>query len=267
MFRKTLLSVTLGALFISSNAMAATGSIKDLSPNQYDCTVDELELFVMKRTENLRKESTITTWEDFKKVAQAKKSNPSPSAADSPSNGTAASEVARSVNPPTPTGSASGEEEDDCPLFFSELGDVDMSGMEMPGFDDMMGMFEGGLDNLTKAASEQMEQLTDSLMNVLKEGMCERLSTEYLTELGTDVLDDVLKEEIGYTTDDIEDGGFANEVVNDQLKEEFGTSDAKLLNVMDEDLNDNREKYMEKQYDSKLDEIEDGAVDKATGKD
>ncbi len=266
MLKRTLISLSLAASIVPTLSLAAS-DIKSLAPNQYDCTVDELELFVMKRTENLRKESTLSTWEDFKQVSHAKQNSKTTHSSNTAGNGTTASEVANSVNPPKKTGSTSGEEEDDCPLFFEGLNDVDMDGMEMPSWDELGGMIGGGLDSLTDLASEQMSQLAESLTNVLKAGVCERLSSEYLSELGKDILDDKLKEEIGYTTKDIEGGSFANEVVNDQLKEEFGTSDAKLLNVMDEDLNDNRERYMEKQYDNKLDDVEDAGVSKITGDD
>lgn len=251
-----LLCTLIGATLVSTTAFGA-GEIKELAPNQYDCTVDELELYIMKRTENLRKESATATWEDFKKTAQLAKMTGG-NAGTTPSNGSSAASVATNMSI-AKTGGKGGEEVDDCPLFFEDLNDIDMSDMEMP---DLGGLISGGLDSLGDLAKKQMEQLADSLMDVLKQGVCERLSTDYLTELGTDILDDKLSEEIGYTTRDITGGNFANEVVNDALSEEYGTSNAKLLNVMDEDLNKNRERYMEKALDDRLDDFEDEALDK-----
>lgn len=251
-----LLCTLIGATLASTTAFGAA-EIKELAPNQYDCTVDELELYIMKRTENLRKESSTATWEDFKKTTQAAKMTGG-NAGSTPSNGSSAASIATNMSI-AKTGGKSGEEVDDCPLFFEDLQDIDMSGMEMP---DLGGLFSGGLDALGDLAKEQMEQLADSLMDVLKAGICERLSTDYLTELGKDVLDDKLDEEIGYTTKDITGGNFANQVINDGLSDEYGTSNAKLLNVMDEDLNNNRERYMEKALDNKLDDFEDDALNR-----
>lgn len=256
--KKLKLSVVAFGLLAAFNTANAEG-VKDLAPNQYDCTVDELELFVMKRTENLRKESAIVTWEDFKKTAQIAKNAPSSTTA----NGSVQAEQA-AKNKIEKSGGTTGEVEDDCPLFFEDIPDLpDMSGVSLDG---LGGMFSGGLDDLQKLASEQMEQLAKTLTETLKAGVCERLSTDYLTELGTDVLDDSLKEEIGYTTKDIAKGNFANKVANDMLKDEYGTSNAKLLNIMDEDLNKNRENYMKRQTKSQLNTIEDGIVDGVQGK-
>lgn len=250
--KKSLLYVMIGVA--TSTPSFANTDIKALAPNQFDCTVDELELHIMKRTENLRKESSTATWEDYKKTAQAAKSSGG-SSSNTAANGSSAATASEEINQ---TGSTDAEEEDDCPLFFEDLQDVDMSGMEIG---DLGSLFSSGLSSLQDMANEQMNQLAESLTNVLKEGLCERLSTEYLTELGTGVLDDQLKEEIGYTTSDITGGNFANEVVNDSLQEEHGTSNAKLMNVMDEDLNYNRERYLKKQLDNKLDDVEDNFVD------
>lgn len=250
--KRNILFLVIGGI-LSSNVAFANQDIKQTPPNQYDCTIDELELYIMKRTENLRKESAIVTWEDFKKTSQIAKAAPS----SSPSNGNAQSEM-KEKNTIQKSGGTTGEAVDDCPLFFEDIPDL-----EMPEFnlDNLGGMLSGGLSDLQDLANQQMEQLASSLMDVLREGVCERLSTDYLTELGTDVLDDALKEEIGYTTKDVAGGNFANEVINDALKDEFGTSNAKLLNVMDDELNDNRERYMERQFDKKLDDIEDNTID------
>lgn len=253
--KRKLLYVAIGAA-ISLPSFAAS-DIKSQAPNQYDCTIDELELHIMKRTENLRKESTVATWEDFKKTAQAQKMSggTGSSASNTPANGSSAAEASTAMKK---TGSTSAKEEDDCPLFFEGLTDIDTSGMSI---DDLGGLFTGGLSSLQDLANEQMAKLSESLTNVLKEGLCSRLSSEAVMDFGTDLLDDALKDEIGYTTKDISGGNFANEVVNDSLKEEKGSSNAKLWNVMDEDLNDNREKYMEKQLDNKLDDVGDSIED------
>ncbi len=251
--KRNILFMVIGGILCPSMVYADI-DIKQSAPNQFDCTVDELELFVAKRTENLRKESAVVTWDDFKKTSQVAKVSTS----KTPSNGNTQAEMSAKTNSLSKTGSEDAEEQDDCPLFFEDLGDIDMSGMSI---DDLGGFFSGGLGDLQELANEQMAQLAESLTNVLKEGLCERLSTDYLVELGTDVLDDALDEEIGYTTKDIAGGNFANEVVNDSLQDEYGTSNAQLLNVMDEDLNDNRERYMDRQLDNKLDDIEDEAFD------
>ncbi len=241
---KLKLSVVAIGLLTTLNIAHAEG-VKDYAPNQYDCTVDELELFVMKRTENLRKESAVVTWEDFKKTSQKMKAAPQNTA----SSGTTQSEVASAHL--AKTGSESAEEADDCPLFYEDLPDLpDMSNVNLG---DLM---SGGLSDLKDLAAEQMEQLAKTLTDTLKAGICERLSTDYLTELGTGVLDDAMKEEIGYTTGDISKGNFANRVVNDSLQDEYGTSNAKLLNIMDEDLNNNRENYMKRQTNSQLNVVE-----------
>lgn len=249
-------------IILTPTTYAADGGdvIKSSSPNQYDCTVDELELFIMKRTENLRKESNLSTWQDYKEVAQKAKLNgggtTAEQAANSPSNGNAQSEAVAQAKAKAKakSGSAKGEEEDDCPLFFEGLSDIEDS--ELPTMDEIGDMISGGLASLQKLAEEQMKQLSESLMNVLKAGMCERLSKDYLTKLGTKLLDSKLKEEIGYTTKDISKGNFANKVINDSLKDQYGTSNAKLLNVMDEDLNKKRENFMKRQMDGKLNSME-----------
>lgn len=251
--------VTLVGVALSPSAFSATVDTKLMAPNQYDCTVDELELYVMKRTESLRKESSLTTWEDFKTTQAKASSSVAQSASNSGANGNATAEAIAMADASAnlkKTGTTDGKEKDEeeCNLFFSDMEDINMDDMEisMPE-----GGFSGGLDMLTDFAKEQATQLWGSLSKVLTDGFCERLSTDYLTELGTDYLDDQLKEEYGYTTDDIAGGNFANEVVNDNLKEDRGTSDAQLLNIMDEDLNKKRESYMKKQLDNKLDDVED----------
>lgn len=250
---KKILYIIIGSIL--SSGVTYANEIKQMAPNQYDCTIDELELFITKRTENLRKESAVATWEDFKKTSQLAKSSPS----NSTSNGNVQSEMARTASLKK-TGSESAEEEDDCPLFFEDIPDLpDMSGIDLGDLSGLLG--GGGLGDLQDFANKQMAQLAESLAKVLKEGICKRLSTEYLTELGTDILDDAMKEEIGYTTRDIEKGNFANKVINDSLKDEFGTSNAKLLNVMDDDLNDNRERYMKRQLKGQLDDMEDEAFE------
>ena len=244
---KLKLSVVAIGLLTTLNVAHAEGA-KDYAPNQYDCTVDELELFVMKRTENLRKESAMVVWEDYKKTSQKMKSAPSNTSA----NGSVQSEVAAASHLKK-TGGESAEAVDDCPLFYEDL--PDLPDMDMSDL-DLGNLISGGLDDLKKLATEQMAQLAESLTNALKAGICERLSTDYLTELGTGILDDALKEEIGYTSGDISKGNFANRVINDSLQDEYGTSNARLLNVMDEDLNNNRENYMKRQTNSQLNIIE-----------
>ncbi len=237
------------------------------APNQFDCTVDELELYVLKRTENLRKKSTISTWEDYKVTAAKAEINGktnSAAAGDSAANGNATAEALEAAKNEELNKTGGGEgldgEEETCNMFFSEIEDVDMSDTDID-FSNIGNPFNGGLSGLTDMATAQVSQLGESLMNVLKEGMCERLSSDYLLELGTDALDDMLGDEIGYTTGDISGGNFANEVVNDQLKEEHGTSNAKMYNIMDQDLNNKRESYMNKMLNNKLDDIEDEILD------
>lgn len=259
--KKKILIALIGVA-LSPSAFSNT-NIKLSAPNEYDCTVDELELYIMKRTENLRKETTIVPWEDFKTAkakAQINGETPQGAASASGANGNAVAEsVAKAQSSALQkSGSANGsdDDEEECNLFFSDLEDINMDDMTID-FSQLGGLLSGGLDFLKDFATEQFTQLTESLMDVIKAGFCERLSTDYLTELGTDYLDDQLKEDYGYTTSDMTSGKFANQVLNDQLQDEYGDSDAKLLNIMDEDLNDNRERYMEKALDNKLDSIED----------
>lgn len=247
------------AMFLSPLTFAedSVEAVKNRAPNEYDCTIDELELHITKRTENLRKESTLSSWEDFKTTAQQAKLNGGGTSSQQASNSSANGDAQAEALAQAQTGGSTGEEEDDCPLFFEDLEDIDTDSFEMP---DLGSLFSNGLSDLDAFVTEQVSQLTTSLMNVVKAGVCERLSTEYLTDLATDVLDDQLDEEIGYTTDDITGGSFANEVINDQLKAEYGTSNAKLLNIMDDDLNDKRESFMGKQLDNQLDSVEDEMI-------
>lgn len=259
--KKKILIALIG-ISLSPSAFSDT-NIKLSAPNEYDCTIDELELYIMKRTENLRKETTIVPWEDFKTAkakAQINGETPQSVASSSGANGNAVAEsVAKAESSALQnSGSTTGSDDDkeECNLFFSDLEDINMDDMTVD-FSKLGGQVSGGLDFLKDFATKQFTQLSESLMEVIKSGFCERLSTEYLTELGHDYLDDQLKENYGYTTKDMTSGKFANQVLNDQLQEEHGTSDAKLLNIMDDELNDNRERYMGKTLDYKLDTIED----------
>lgn len=246
---------------ISTNAISADAefNLKLAEPNKYDCTIDELELYVMKRSENLRKDTTLTTWQDFKTIKKnAQLSGSTSSAAKgSSASGNADAEALAKIKAAdlAKTGSTTGQkDEEECNLFFSDMMDIEMPESSDTDYAEML---KGGLSALKELAKEQVKLLAQSLTNVIKAGFCERMSTEYLTDLGTDYLDGVLKENYGYTTDDINDGNFANKVINDQLVEQNGDSNAKMFNIMDPELNKKRERYMEKMLDNKLDSMED----------
>lgn len=255
--KKSLLFILVGlALSQPALATSAKSVVKNAAPNQYDCTVDELELYITKRTEDLRRDSDLGTWEDFKKAATNAKKNGMNSTNSTETGGDVAAEAKAKADAMASTGGGTGSEEDDCPLFYSDLKDL-----EIPDLGDLGGLISGGLSGLQDKAKEQMSNLADTLMDTVKQGVCKRLSTDYIVDKGTDFLDDNLKEEIGYTTKDITGGNFANEVLNDSLQEEYGASNAKLLNLLDPKLNNARENFIERQIDKHLDEAEDNVMD------
>ena len=265
--KKSILFVLVG-LALSQTAFAASTAenkafVKNSAPNQYDCTIDELELFITKRTEDLRRDNGLTAWEDFKiKAHNLKKANKNGHSSES--GGDASSEALHGA-----TGSSSGttDEEDDCPLFFSDLNDLPPPPQEDDKEKDnilnvIASVLNGGaLEVLQKQAANSIKNLSKTLTDTLKKGICKRLSTEHLTELGTSVLDKNMKEKFGYTTKNIQNGTFVNNIVNDSLQSEYGDSNAKLINLLDPRLDRHRDNLIKRIVKNSLDGIEDGVTD------
>ena len=249
---KKILVIAIGSIIATTSNLtnAAEINLKVSAPNEYDCTVDELELYVTKRTENLRRGTSISAWEDFKKAQSG--SDVAESTGDvSADAATAAAGAA---------GADDDEEDEECSLFYDDLKEMDTS-----VFDITLPEIGAGIANagtaLAALAKEQTKLMAESMAAVLEKTICERATTEYLTEVATGIANTQLNETYGYDIDDFTDEDFKSTIVNDQLKQETGTSNGKMLNILDTDLNDNRESYMEKTMNGYLDNAEDIGVD------
>lgn len=161
------------------------------------------------------------------------------------------------------------DEEDDCQTIFHDINFDDLPDLSigdlsagLPSFGDFGSM----LDDLGNKAGEQLGNLASDLYDVLREGFCKRLSTDYVGELAGDLIEDEYKD---ITKDSAFEGTKLNKLDKESgqnnftykvIKNQSGQSNSNLIKAIDvtrDDQSKYQEKYFEKEFDNVLDDLED----------
>jgi len=240
--KKAILSIAIASSF---SAFAAN-EVNNLPTNRYDCTPSEVKLFMSKQTESMFHDSGIRNWEETKTMTVLAKTNPTMKVKlESTGNPAQDAKLAKQA---TAQVEAASEEQTECDMMFAEYAKIDLGGGEIPDV-DIGDLVSGGLDSLVAMAEKEMANMMAAMKEAIND-MCSRVTPDAATEFVTDNVNKSLKREYGYNMNDVKKGTIYNDVVNDALKEEFDDSDAKLLNVFDDDLDKNRERYIKRQQKS-----------------
>jgi hypothetical protein len=252
--KKAILSIAIASSF---SAFAAN-EVNNLPTNRYDCTPSEVKLFMSKQTESMFHDSGIRNWEETKTMTVLAKTNPT-MRVELESTGNPAQDAKLAKQATAQVQAEAGEEQTECDMMFAEYAKIDLGGGEVPDV-DIGDLISGGLDSLVAMAEKEMADMMNAMKEALND-MCSRVTPDAVTEFVSDNVNKSLNREYGYDMDDVKKGTIYNDVVNDALKEEFNDSDAKLLNVFDDDLDDNRERYIKRQKDNFVDDQKDTVSD------
>lgn len=137
-----------------------------------------------------------------------------------------------------------------CNTIFSEGLDFDLSGIK-DIWGDISGISSGG-------AIAAIKKMAQSYMDELKKGICERASSDYIKEKGTDFLVDQVSEETGLSRGQVKNFD-AQDYAFEQIGDSAGVDD-RLINP-DEDNDRIREREAENTVDDYFDEAEDSLFD------
>lgn len=240
-------STSYNANSVTSSMMSGSGSATNVSPskfkqfNELDCSYDEVANYIDKsKSPKTKAFSTSPSFSNtFKKTA-------SKSAAK-----------------------LKGEDEAKCQTIFhdinfDQLDDLSISNMAsgLPSFDQFGNM----MDDLGNKAGEQLNGLVDSLYGVLREGFCSRLSSDYLGDLAGDLVDDAYKQETKGTTlegtkiNKMDSEAGQNNFTYKVIKNQTELSNSNLIKAIDvsrDDQSKYQEKFLGKELDNTLDDLED----------
>ena len=252
--KKAILSIAIASSF---SAFAAN-EVNNLPTNRYDCTPSEVKLFMSKKTESMFQDSGIRNWEETKTMTVLAKTNPTMRVKlDSTGNPAQDAKLAKQAT--AQVEAEASEEQTECDMMFAEYAKIDLGGGQVPDV-DIGDLISGGLDSLVAMAEKEMASMMEAMKEALND-MCSRVTPDAATEFVSKNVNKSLNREYGYDMDDVKKGTIYNDVVNDSLKEEFDDSDAKLLNVFDDDLDKNRDRYIKRQQKNFVDEKKDTASD------
>lgn len=221
-FQLTALALSL-SFILSGNAIAA-----DLKVGEYDCTIDEVQSYMLKRSEGLRRDTTISTWEDFKGAA-------------------------KTTNASTAGGQSSTTKADDCSTIFDDgakLPDIDY-GKDDSGLGGIIGsILSGDIGGLAKQAGEKIIDVSTGLIDEMKKGVCKRLSADNIEK---DV-NGVIKGQTGSSTTSILNGSAVNKAINSEIEESLGRT-GKLINVFDSGLDNSRNRAINNEINRQMDSV------------
>lgn len=212
-FKLATLAISI-SIILTGNAIA-----DDLKVGEYDCTVDEVQSYMLKRSEGLRRDSAISTWEDFKTAAKTTTA--------SSAGGTATSSTSNGTN-----------SKDNCSSIFD-------SGTTLPDieYDENSGIgkiissiLSGDIGSLAQQGIDTVVNVSDELITQMKKGICKRLSTDI-----TKTVNGTVKDATGYSSTSILNGSAVGKAVNSQLEESLGRT-GKLINVFDSGLDNSRQR-------------------------
>lgn len=226
MFKKTLLSLCI-TLSFSSGVIAATDKVV----NDYDCTVEELQSYIGKKTEGLvQRKSPIPVFDEFVKRNTARSSA-----------GTAGG----------PVQGSGGEASEDCNYFW---GDLEKVKFKKPNSGLIGAILSGDISAILNKSKERVYDIATGMAEEIQKGLCERLSTDNVLETVTDYGDEALENATGgYDSGDITDPDL-NGMINGGLKGSYG-SVGKLINVFDPDLDKNRSGAILKETDRQMESM------------
>ncbi len=209
--------------------------------NELDCTYDEVSNYIDKSHDKKTKSySTSPSYSDGFKLTASK------------------AEV-----------EIKGEEAAECQTIFH---DINYKKLEEPNISDLnsglptFGDFGDMMGNLGNKAGEQLNNLATDLYGVLKEGLCERASKEYVGELVGDVVDDEVKEQMkgsplsGTKISSLDTKSGQNNFTYKIIKNQTGQSNSNLIKSMDVTRDDQakyQDKYLSNELDDLLDDLED----------
>jgi hypothetical protein len=230
MFKKTLMSTL---IVLSFSAHAAIDNSSKVA-NDYDCTINELQSYMGKKTESMtQRETAIAPFDDFQKGNVARTSSAN-------AGGAAAAEK----NP-------DGTPKEECNYFWGDLDDIKYEQKDDSGILDAI--LSGDIGGLVNASKERVLEVATGMTDEIKKGVCKRLSTENVKKTVIDYGDDALKDGTGYGVDDVTDPDL-NGFVNDGLKGGFGNT-GKLINVFDPAQDKNRANVILKETDRQAKEM------------
>lgn len=225
---------------ISANEGSSSGGNE---VNPYDCTVEEVQIFMMKKTESTRVDSAIATWEDFKKSAVPV---------------TTAASGGYPANSPENSAVGGVTEEETCPMFFTDaqLSDLDID-LDISSFsiDNLVGLLNGELSGLADSAKDGLENLSDSLIGELEKGICERLSSEYIGGLINDKINEGIQSGTGFGLDEINSQDFINNLISKSLNEALDGS-LGIYNIFDSRFVDNATNLLNSELDRQTKELD-----------
>lgn len=210
--------------------------------NPYDCTVEELQIYLLKKTESTRIDSSIATWEDYKKnvipvTTAASGGHPANSAENAAVGGVT--------------------EEETCPMFFTDaqLSDINIDTSSL-SIDSLIGLLNGNVSSLADSAKDSLSSLAEGLVSELEKGICERLSTEYISNLAEDALNGAVESGTGgFGLGDITNENFASNLIENSLNQALDGS-LGLYNIFDENFAQRAENALNRESNRQLDELE-----------
>jgi hypothetical protein len=230
MFKKTLMSTL---VVLSFTAHAATDNSSKVA-NDYDCTINELQAYMGKKTESMvQRESAIAPFDDFMKGNVAKTSA-----------STAGGKAPAATNP-------DGTPKEECNYFWGDLEDIKYERKDDSGLLDAI--LSGDINGIVNASKDRITEVAEGMTDEIKKGVCKRLSTENVKKTVIDYSDDAIKGSTGYDTGDITDPDM-NGFINDGLKAGFGNT-GKLINVFDPAQDKNRSNVIFKETDRQAKEM------------
>lgn len=220
-FQLTALAFSL-SIMLSGNAIAA-----DLKVGEYDCTVDEVQSYMLKRSEGLRRDTTISTWEDFKGAA-------------------------KTTNASTAGGQSSTSKPDDCSTIFDD--GAKLPDIEYDKDSGLGGILEsilsGDIGGLAKQAGDKIIEVSTGLIDEMKKGVCKRLSADKIEK---DV-NGVIRGQTGSSTTSILNGSAINKAIDSQIEDSLGRT-GKLINVFDSGLDNSRNRAIDNEINRQMNSV------------
>ena len=159
-----------------------------------------------------------------------------------------------------------GEEEASCQTIFSDVDITKVQDFDYEGLMDKIPSIGGVLSQLGKESGKKIQELTSGATDELKKGLCKRLSSEYIGGKVGDIIDDQYSDAIddsilsGTRLNNLDKQAGRENFTYKLIKNQTGLSNSNLIKALDITRKDNHEffgKYVEKELDNSLDDLED----------
>lgn len=158
------------------------------------------------------------------------------------------------------------EDEQSCQTIFDDVDFTKLPSFSMPSMSSGLPSFDGDmLNDLGNKAADQIGALTNDLLAVLQEGVCARLTSDYVGDLAGDIINDEYKDNTkdtaleGTKINKLDSESGQNNFTYKVIKNQSEVSDSNLIKGIDvtrDDQAKNQEKYMEGELDDVLDDLE-----------